>query len=138
METFNYPVDCIILQPQEEVKEDNIDQAQESLCHVCGVITSIFVDKNIPHNLLMSDNGMSFYIIPRKWHPFEESKYASGFLDLSGIFHCFDEDDWKTTEFEDYSNWLKEHITLNPDEFSQIKKDIIEKLETEYEGTVQS
>jgi len=37
------------------------------LTHAAGVILNYLIEANIPHNILIADEGMTLYIIPRKF-----------------------------------------------------------------------
>jgi hypothetical protein len=47
------------------------------------------IDKNIPHNLLISDEGMTIYIIPRKFDLLIENvNFFTSFETLCGLIKC--------------------------------------------------
>lgn len=64
----NWPIRTIVLSPDISAESDtSLEDAQEALSHAAGVILNHFIDKNIPHNILIADEGMTMYIIPRKF-----------------------------------------------------------------------
>ncbi len=139
METVDFLVDCIILEPlkqSELFSEDERTESQESLSHVCGVITNILVQSNIPHNILIANGGKSFYIIPRNWEV-DSNEFGNSVLDLSGAISCFNHQTFMTTEFQNYFHWANQNIKLDHQKFANIKNEIIQILETEYTGKTQ-
>ena len=68
-ELTNWPVKTLILSPDiDEGNEDaSLEDAQEALSHTAGIVLNSLIDQNIPHNILISDEGMTLYIIPRKF-----------------------------------------------------------------------
>ena len=39
---------------------------QHSLSHIANLILSKLIDKEIPHNIILTNQGKIFYLIPRK------------------------------------------------------------------------
>jgi len=66
-EVLDYPLRCLLISPDIEDESTTLEDAQDALAHVAGVVLNYFIDKNIPHNILVADEGMTMYIIPRKF-----------------------------------------------------------------------
>ena len=61
------------------------------------------IDKNIPHNLLISDEGMTIYIIPRKFDLLIENiNFSTSFETLCGLINCKIEMAFKNIKYEEY------------------------------------
>ena len=48
---------------------------QNSISHIANLILSKLIDKEIPHNIIMTNQGKTFYLIPRKFED-RKQKYA--------------------------------------------------------------
>ena len=66
-ELNNWPVRTLLLSPEVGTGEETLDDAQEALTHAAGVVINHMIEANIPHNILVADEGMTMYIIPRKF-----------------------------------------------------------------------
>lgn len=69
-ELTNWPLKAIVLAPdldQVGEGETSLEDAQEALAHTAGILLNYLIDSNIPHNILVADEGMTLYIIPRKF-----------------------------------------------------------------------
>jgi hypothetical protein len=61
------------------------------------------IDKNIPHNLLIADEGMTIYIIPRKFDLLIENvNFSTSFETLCGFIKCKVEMAFKSMKYEDF------------------------------------
>ena len=47
------------------VEDVDLSEIHTSLAYVAGTITNLLLDKNIPHNILISNQGKNIFIIPR-------------------------------------------------------------------------
>lgn len=70
-ELVDWPLQTLILSPDldatAEGEEPSLEDAQEALSHTAGILLNYLIDQNIPHNILIADEGMTLYIIPRKF-----------------------------------------------------------------------
>ena len=63
-----------------------MEDAQEALAHTAGIVLNYLIDQNIPHNILMADEGMTLYIIPRKFDLLIENiQFFTSFETLCGF-----------------------------------------------------
>ena len=139
METFNFALPTIILQPREAITKDNMDQAQESLSHVCAAITDLFVSQGIAYNLLITDRGMTFYITPRKKDSeILDNTFNLGVFDIAGAFYTLNKDHFPKINFKDFFEYCRTNVGLNKEEYGTLKKAIVQKLESEYKGSSNS
>ena len=114
-----------------------MEDAQEALAHVAGVVLNYLIDKNIPHNLLIADEGMTLYIIPRKFDLLIENvSFNTSFETLCGFVKCKIESAYKTMKYDEFQKRLSSSVSLKESEFAAIKQDIIQKFMTEYDGEV--
>eukprot|EP00826_Nyctotherus_ovalis_P065607 TRINITY_DN9647_c0_g1_i7.p3 TRINITY_DN9647_c0_g1~~TRINITY_DN9647_c0_g1_i7.p3 ORF type:complete len:122 (+),score=52.59 TRINITY_DN9647_c0_g1_i7:973-1338(+) len=115
METFNFGVPTVILQPREAVTKDNVDQAQESLSHVCAAIADVCLATNTLYNLLITDRGMTFYMMPRRKEQKteEENPYNLGVFDLSGAFYVLDKEKFGTVSYKEFIEYCLSLIHIS-------------------------
>lgn len=66
-EIINYPLKALLISPDIVSDDTSLEDAQEALAHACGVVINHMIDQNIPHNILITDEGMTVYVIPRKF-----------------------------------------------------------------------
>lgn len=81
----DWPLKTLVLSP--EVKEETQQEdAQEALAHTAGIVLNYLIDQNIPHNILIADDGMTLYIIPRKFDLLiEKVSFFTSFESLCGF-----------------------------------------------------
>lgn len=78
----------LILSPDidESNQEASLEDAQEALAHTAGIVLNYLIDQNIPHNILIADEGMTLYIIPRKFDLLIENvSFFTSFETLCGF-----------------------------------------------------
>lgn len=133
-ETVDYPLNVLVLKPDLADSTTSIEDAHESLAHVAGVFVNHMVEKNIPHNMLISDDGLTFYIIPRKFDiSVDENTYYSGWSDLTGLIKCVDETIFEqTNEAEKVEDFIKNNLGIGRKNFDDLIKGIVEKFDNEY------
>ena len=66
-EVLNYALKALLISPDIVNDDTSLEDAQEALAHACGVVINHLIDQNIPHNVLVTDEGMTVYVIPRKF-----------------------------------------------------------------------
>lgn len=137
-EVVGWPVRTLILSPEiTNESEASLEDAQEALAHTAGVVFNYLIDKNIPHNVLIADEGMTMYIIPRKFDLLIENvNFFTSFETLCGFVKCKIETSYKNMKFEEFSKRVSAGVSLKENEFEGIKSELIEKFLTEYEGEV--
>jgi len=133
-ETVDYPLNILVLKPDMTDSTNSIEDAHESLAHVAGVFVNHMVEKNIPHNMLISDEGLTFYIIPRKFDiSVDENTYYSGWSDLTGLIKCVDETIFEqTNEAEKVESFINSNLGIGKKNFDALIKGIVEKFDNEY------
>ncbi len=136
MEVQSMAVPTIILQPRDTITPENVDQAQESLSHVCAAITDLLAAQGIAYNLLIADRGMTFYLLPRrKDSEIPDSPFNLGVFDLAGAFYVLQKEQFAKISYKDFVTYCQEHVALTPPDFAALKASIIHKLDSEYQGS---
>lgn len=135
-EVTGWPVRTLILSPDITAdSEASLEDAQEALSHTAGVVLNFLIDKNIPHNLLIADEGMTIYIIPRKFDLLIENvNFFTSFETLCGFIKNKVETGYKNIKHEEFVKRLSGGVSLKDNEFEDIKEELIQKFLSEYEG----
>ena len=85
-EILNWPVKALLLSPNIEDDSTSLEDAQEALAHTVGVVLNHMIEANIPHNILVADEGMTLYVIPRKFDMLIEGvQFFTSFESLCGF-----------------------------------------------------
>jgi len=85
-EVKGWPLQTLLISPDITDESTSLEEAQEALAHAAGVVLNYMIDQNIPHNILVADEGMTFYIIPRKFDMLIESvQFFTSFESLCGM-----------------------------------------------------
>jgi len=90
---------------------------------------------NIPHNLLIADEGMTVYIIPRKFDLLIENvAFFTSFESLCGFVKCKTDAAFKVCEYGDIYKQMSQSVSVGQTDFERMKTELIEKFMKEYEG----
>lgn len=93
------------------------------------------IDKNIPHNLLIADEGMTLYIIPRKFDLLIDGvTFFTSFESLCGVVKCKTEAAYNAAKQDDLCKRLSSAVSLKEQEFEGLKRELVEKFLSEYSG----
>lgn len=96
-ELVDYPVHCIILKPVQ--RDVDISEITEALGNVAGMILSHLIEQDVPHSLMISDEGAAIYIFLRK-RQVEKTETLVGFLELSGALKIINEEFYRGASSE--------------------------------------
>lgn len=118
-----WPVRTLVLSPETGEGQDiSLEDAQEALAHATGVVLNHLIDKNIPHNLLIADEGMTIYIIPRKFDLLIEGvNFSTSFESLCGLIKCKNEGSYKNSKQDELCKRLSTGVSLKESEFATLK-----------------
>ena len=108
-----------MISPDITSDETTLEDAQESLAHAAGVVLNYLIDQNIPHNMLVADEGMTLYIIPRKFEILVEnvSQFTS-YESLCGFVKFKTEAAYQSATAESVSNALSKNVSMSEPEFN--------------------
>jgi hypothetical protein len=74
----------------------------EALAHCAGIVLNYLIDMNIPHNILIADEGMTLYIIPRKFDLLIENvSFFTSFESLCGFIKCKTDSAFQNCSFDE-------------------------------------
>lgn len=118
-EVKGWPVHTLILSPDiSGERETTLEDAQDALAHTAGVVLNYMIDKNIPHNVLIADEGMTLYIIPRKFDLLIENvNFFTSFETLCGFIKCKVELGYKSMKYDEFTKRLSSGVSLKDTEF---------------------
>lgn len=135
----DWPVKCLLLSPDigEEQQETALEDAQEALAHTAGIVLNYLIDQNIPHNILIADDGMTLYVIPRKFDLLiERVAFHTSFESLCGFVKFKNAQAFNQVQYDDLFEQLQSNVSLSADDFDRMKKELVEKFTKEYEGAI--
>lgn len=133
----DWPVKTLILSPDidESNADASLEDAQEALAHTAGIVLNYLIDMNIPHNILIADEGMTLYIIPRKFDLLIENvQFFTSFETLCGFIKFKTEAAFNETTEESMREQMLASVSVAPEDFERMKNELVEKFLKEYEG----
>lgn len=140
-ELTDWPLKTLILSPDldsvgDGADEPSLEDAQEALSHTAGIVLNYLIDQNIPHNILVADEGMTLYIIPRKFDLLIDNvPFFTSFESLCGFVKFKNQDAFQTYDFETIASMMQQNVSLSEEDFSRMKQELVYKFMQEYEGT---
>lgn len=72
-------ISCLVVSPLTAITPTNVSEITESVGNVAGTIVNHLIEKNLPHNLMITEQGTVVYIFVRQQGPHVT------FLELSGL-----------------------------------------------------
>ena len=105
---------------------------QNSISHLVSLFLSKLVDKEIPHNIIITNQGRTFYLIPRKFEK-KEHKINTCWNDLAGLITCKEQKTYDEITEEWIDQFFKNEVSLDNNKFQELNKDIIDQVESVYE-----
>ncbi len=134
-ELVGWPVQTLLLSPMVEDDNIELEDAQEALAHAAGVVLNHLIEANIPHNILIADDGMTMYIIPRKFDMLIENvQFFTSFESLCGFVKFKTEAGYQNTTWAEVSEALSTQVSMPQQEFDALKNTLVEKFLSEYKG----
>lgn len=129
---MNYPVRGFVLKPFDEKAE--LGDIYSSVSFVAGTITNYLLEKEIPHNLIVSDIGQTVYIIPRQHQDKQEkTAFKCAWLEIAGLALCKSEDAYEKVTKEAYEDVLENQVSLKQADFDAIKDSVLQVFKQTYE-----
>ena len=99
-EVVGWPMQTLLLSPHIEDDNTELEDAQEALAHAAGVVLNHLIEANIPHNILVADEGMTLYIIPRKFDMLIDNvQFFTSFESLCGFVKFKTEQAFQTMQW---------------------------------------
>ena len=80
------------------------------------------IDQNIPHNILITDEGMTVYVIPRKFDMLIENVgFFTSFESLCGFVKFKTQLAYENTNEAQLLQQMKDQVSLDTSEFNKLK-----------------
>lgn len=118
-EVINYPLRALLISPEIQSEETSLEDAQEALAHVCGVVVNMMIEMNTPHNILITDEGMTVYVIPRKFDMVIESvPFYTSFESLCGFVKFKNRAAFDSATETSVQKLMREQVSLDEVEFA--------------------
>jgi hypothetical protein len=134
-EVVDWPMQTLLLSPNIEDENTELEDAQEALAHAAGVVLNHLIEANIPHNILVADEGMTLYIIPRKFDMLIENvQFFTSFESLCGFVKFKTESAYQAAQWPEVASQLASEVSMTPAEFIELKQTLVNKFLSEYQG----
>ena len=115
---LNFPIRALLISPDIVSDDTSLEDAQEALAHACGVAINLMIDVNMPHNILVTDEGMTVYVLPRKFDMvIENVPFFTSFESLCGFVKFKSADAYEQADEAKVLQMLSEKVSLSQSEF---------------------
>jgi hypothetical protein len=136
-ELINYPIRAFLVSPDLVSDDTSLEDAQDALAHACGVLINLMIDMNVPHNILVSDEGMTVFVIPRKFDmTIEKVPFYTSFESLCGFVKFKTAQSFSQASESGVQELMKEQVSLSETEFRDLQVKLVNKFNGEYEGEI--
>lgn len=103
------------------------------MAHAAGVVLNQLIEANIPHNILVADEGMTLYIIPRKFDMLIENvQFFTSFESLCGFVKFKTSQAYETMGWTEVAEALRNQVSMSQSEFDSLKNNLVDKFLGEY------
>ena len=126
----DYHVNCWKIDVSK-ITNDETTCLEDSIAHVVDTILAILLEKEVPHNLLISNEGKTIYVIPRKFHQ-SELIFNTCWNDICGLPTFKEEEKFNSFKENDFIEILQNNVTVSKEDFNLFTEMIIEKFSSVY------
>lgn len=128
-----YPIPSWKVEAKELTSDCDEGAVQNSIANCVNLILTDLIDAEIPHNLLISDKGHTFYVIPRQ---FDDANLPLNtcWNDVSGVITVRDKNLFDgACQFEDIIlETLTNQVSIGVDKFKELTNNMVSKFEGLY------
>jgi hypothetical protein len=127
-----WKIECILNQENSGEISAMENLFQNSISHLANLILSKLIDKEIPHNMVITNQGRTFYLIPRK---FENKKHTINtcWNDLAGLITCKEQKTFDEIKEDEIDKFFKDEVSLESNNFQTLTQDIITQIDSVFE-----
>ncbi len=128
------PIRCWKIQAFEHHEDAILSNSfQNSIAHCANLISSRLIDAEIPHNLIISDKGRTFYFIPRQFEN-QVLPINTCWNDLAGLVTVKQAEDYQDLDLneEKILNILSENVSLREDDFESLTESFMKIMSSIY------
>jgi len=130
-ELSEYPARTFVIRPID--KNADIGDIYSSLSFAVGALTNILLDKNIPHNIFISEKGYCIYITPRIYEKdVHDDNMKCAWLEIAGVAICRNKKFYESITQEVFEKILQTEVSLSDKDFDELKSTIIKFFKTKY------
>ena len=130
----SWKIECLLNQEQSGEISAMENLFQNSISHLVNVILTKLIDKEIPHNIIITNQGRTFYLIPRK---FENKKHLINtcWNDLAGLITCKEQKTFDEIKEDEIEKFFKDEVSLESSKFQTLNNEIMAQIESVFEIT---
>ena len=127
-----WKIECILNQENNGEISAMENLFQNSISHLVNLILSKLIDKEIPHNMIMTNQGRTFYLIPRKFEN-KKHKINTCWNDLAGLITCKEQKTFDEIKEDEIDKFFKDEVSLESSNFQTLTQDIITQIDSVFE-----
>ena len=127
-----WKIECILNQENSGEISAMENLFQNSISHLVNLILSKLIDKEIPHNMVMTNQGRTFYLIPRKFEN-KKHKINTCWNDLAGLITCKEQKTFDEIKEDEIDKFFKDEVSLESSNFQTLTQDIITQIDSVFE-----
>ena len=127
-----WKIECILNQENNGEISAMENLFQNSISHLVNLILSKLIDKEIPHNMVMTNQGRTFYLIPRKFEN-KKHKINTCWNDLAGLITCKEQKTFDEIKEDEIDKFFKDEVSLESNNFQTLTQDIITQIDSVFE-----
>ena len=130
----SWKIECLLNQEKSGEISAMENLFQNSISHLVNVILTKLIDKEIPHNIIITNQGRTFYLIPRK---FENKKHLINtcWNDLAGLITCKEQKTFDEIKEDEIEKFFKDEVSLESSKFQTLNNEIMAQIESVFEIT---
>jgi hypothetical protein len=127
-----WKIECILNQENSGEISAMENLFQNSISHLVNLILSKLIDKEIPHNMVITNQGRTFYLIPRKFEN-KKHKINTCWNDLAGLITCKEQKTFDEIKEDEIDKFFKDEVSLESTNFQTLTQDIITQIDSVFE-----
>ena len=127
-----WKIECILNQENSGEISAMENLFQNSISHLVNLILTKLIDKEIPNNMVMTNQGRTFYLIPRKFEN-KKHKINTCWNDLAGLITCKEQKTFDEIKEDEIDKFFKDEVSLESSNFQTLTQDIITQIDSVFE-----
>ena len=127
-----WKIECILNQENNGEISAMENLFQNSISHLVNLILTKLIDKEIPHNMVITNQGRTFYLIPRKFEN-KKHKINTCWNDLAGLITCKEQKTFDEIKEDEIDKFFKDEVSLESTNFQTLTQDIITQIDSVFE-----
>ena len=127
-----WKIECILNQENNGEISAMENLCQNSISHLVNLILTKLIDKEIPHNMVITNQGRTFYLIPRKFEN-KKHKINTCWNDLAGLITCKEQKTFDEIKEDEIDKFFKDEVSIESTNFQTLTQDIITQIDSVFE-----